>query len=97
MLLTNVVRMLARYQKSPQRCNVEGFSFCPWGYFLRLFSQYSNSTVRIPTNKGRKNVVSMNSATVSPPFNKVRGLVYHIRIPLTLSNAPKSPVFSFSS
>lgn len=97
MLLTNVVRMLARYQKSPQRCNVEGFFFCPWGYFLQLFSQYSNKAVRILTNNGRKNAVRMNSATVSPPFNKIRGLVYHIRILLTLSNAPKSSVFAFNS
>lgn len=81
--------MLARYQKSPQRSQRWGFFFCPWGYFLRLFSHYSNSTVRIPTNNGRKNAVRISSTTISPTFNNIQELVYHSKRMQTLSNALK--------
>ena len=98
MLLTNVVRMLARYQKSPQRCTVEGFCFAPKGFTCcDCLANTQTVLLEYQPTTAEKNVVSMISATVSPPFSKIRGLVYHIRIPLTLSNAPKSPVFAFSS
>lgn len=54
MVLTNVVRMLARYQKSPQRCNVEGFSFAPGATFCDCSANIQTVLLEYQPTKAEK-------------------------------------------
>lgn len=54
MLLTNVVRMLARYQKAPNGPNVEGFSFAPGAIFCDCLTNSQTVLLEYQLTKAEK-------------------------------------------